>query len=210
MEQEKEHLLHLQEIRSLMERSTKFISLSGLSGIIAGCIALVGAGLQYWYMTKDGRYHHIVRSVRLKDDFFLFTTINFLGVLLLALLSAYYFTKKKAQKNNQQLWDTTSRRLFTNLAIPLGSGGLFCIVLYYYGLIGLLAPATLIFYGLALVNGSNFTLRDIRNLGIAEIILGFIAAFNIGWGLMFWAIGFGVLHIAYGIVMYYKYDRVKE
>ncbi len=207
MDQEKEQLQQLQEIRSLMERSTKFISLSGLSGIIAGCIALAGAGLQYWYMEREGRY---LSCVKLNNDFLLFTVANFLGIFVLALSSAYYFTQKKAKKNNQSLWDATSQRLMINVAIPLISGGLFCLVLYYYGLIGLLAPSSLIFYGLALVNGSNFTLRDIRNLGLTEIVLGFVAAFNIGLGLLFWAIGFGVLHILYGIVMYYKYDKAKE
>ncbi len=207
MDQDKEHLLQLQEIRSLMERSTKFISLSGLSGIVAGGIALAGAAVQYWYMEKEGRY---MSCIKLSQDFLLFSIANFLGILILAVLSAYYFTQKKAKKNNQSLWDASSKRLLLNLATPLASGGAFCGVLYFYGLIGLLAPASLIFYGIALVNGSNYTLRDIRNLGFAEIALGFICAFNIGYGLLFWALGFGVLHIAYGIVMYYKYDRVQE
>jgi hypothetical protein len=204
MNQEKEHLQQLQEIRSLMERSTKFISLSGLSGIIAGSIALAGAGLQYWYMSKKGRYE---TSVKIDNDFLVFTLVNFMAVMILALASAWYFTQRRAKRNNQSLWDSTSQRLMLNLSIPLICGGLFCVVLYYYGLVGLLAPATLIFYGLALVNGSNFTLNDIRNLGIAQIILGFISAFNIGLGLLFWALGFGGLHILYGMVMYYKYDR---
>ncbi len=207
MDQEKEQLQQLQEIRSLMERSTKFISLSGLSGIVAGGIALAGAGIQYWYMNKEGRYD---TPLPLGTNFILFTLVNFLSVLLLALISAYYFTQKKAKQNNQSLWDSSSKRLLMNLSIPLFSGGLFCGVLYSYGFIGLIAPASLIFYGLALVNGSNFTLRDIRNLGLTEIVVGFIAAFNTGLGLLFWAIGFGLLHILYGIVMYYKYDRVKE
>lgn len=207
MNQEKEQLQHLQEIRSLMERSTKFISLSGLSGIVAGSIALAGAGIQYWYMAKEGRYE---TYMKLNNEFLLFSILNFLGVLLLAVVSAYYFTQKKALKNNQSVWDSSSQRLLLNLATPLACGGAFCGVLYYYGLVGLLAPSSLIFYGLALVNGSNYTLRDIRNLGFTEIILGFICAFSIGWGLLFWALGFGVLHIVYGVVMYYKYDRISN
>lgn len=206
MDQDKEHLLQLQEIRSLMERSTKFISLSGLSGIFAGGIALAGAGIQYWYMEKEGRY---MSCIKLSNDFLIFSIANFMAIFILALSVAYYFTQKKAKKNNQSVWDSSSQRLMINLATPLFSGGAFCIVLYYYGLVGLLAPASLIFYGLALVNGSNYTLRDIRNLGFAEIVLGFVCAFNIGYGLLFWALGFGVLHIAYGVVMYFKYDRTE-
>jgi len=204
MTEDKEHLQQLQEIRSLMERSTKFISLSGMSGIIAGAIALVGAAIQYWYMEREGRY---MSCVKLSNDFLFYSILNFSSILILAILSAYYFTQKKAKKNNQSVWDSSSKRLFLNLATPLLTGGAFCGVLFYYGLIGLLAPATLIFYGIALVNGSNYTLRDIRNLGFAQIVLGFICAFNIGYGLLFWAIGFGVLHIIYGVVMYFKYDR---
>ena len=205
MEQEKEHLQQLQEIRSLMERSTKFISLSGLSGVVAGSIALIGAGVQYWYMEQEGRY---INSITLSKGFIFFSIANFSAIFFLALLFAYYFTQKKALKNNQSVWDSTSQRLMINLATPLFSGGAFCGVLFYYGHMGLLASTSMIFYGLALVNGSNYTLRDIRNLGFAEIVLGFICAFNPGYGLLFWAIGFGVLHIIYGTFMYFKYDRV--
>ena len=201
------HLQQLQEIRSIMERSTKFISLSGLSGVVAGCIALAGASLQYWYMESKGFY---MNRLPLNTDFLFFSVVNFMSILILALSMAYYFTSKKAKRQNQSLWNTTSQRMLINFAIPLASGAAFCGVLYYYQLIGLLAPASLIFYGLALVNGSNYTLSDVRNLGLIEIILGFISAFNIGLGLLFWAVGFGVLYIVYGIVMYYKYDRVVE
>ncbi len=208
MEQEKEHLQQLQEIRSLMERSTKFVSLSGLSGVAAGTVALIGAYVQYRYVEKAWDYG---RNAYYKGtdarELILFSIANFLTILLLALLSAYYFTQRKAKKNNQSVWDRTSLRLMVHIGIPLVCGGLFCGVLYYYGIIGLIAPATLIFYGLALVSGSNYTLSDIRYLGFAQIVLGFISAFNTLHGLMFWALGFGVLHIVYGIVMYYKYDR---
>jgi hypothetical protein len=94
-----------------------------------------------------------------------------------------------------------------NLAIPLAVGGIFCAILLYHGIVYLMAPAMLIFYGLALVNGSKYTLTDIRYLGLSEIVLGVFAAFFIGYGLLAWAIGFGVLHIVYGTLMYYKYER---
>jgi hypothetical protein len=69
------------------------------------------------------------------------------------------------------------------------------------------APATLVFYGLALVNGSKYTLNDIRNIGYLEAGLGVVSMFVPGYGLWFWALGFGVLHIVYGVTMYYKYER---
>ncbi|MGE5429024.1 MAG: hypothetical protein ACM3O8_14110, partial [Methylococcaceae bacterium] len=67
--------------------------------------------------------------------------------------------------------------------------------------------AMLIFYGLALVNAGKFTLSEVHYLGITEIVLGLMAAVFINWGLLFWALGFGVMHIVYGMMMYYKYER---
>lgn len=207
MDQNQEHLQQLHEIRSIMERSTKFISLSGLSGIVAGCVALTGAGVQYWYMLKKGLFMNAALE---SNEFLLFSIVNFAAILIVAVSLSYYFTYKKAKKQSQSLWNGTSQRMMIHFSIPLASGGAFCAVLFYHGLIGLIGPASLIFYGLALVNGSNYTLSDVRNLGLIEIALGFISAFYIGFGLLFWAIGFGVMHIIYGILMYYKYDRVAD
>ena len=116
-------------------------------------------------------------------------------------------TWRSAKKNGQTIWDATAKRMLINLMIPLVTGGFFCMILLMHGLIGLVAPVTLIFYGLALINGSKYTLDDIRYLGICEIILGLLASIFIGYGLLFWAIGFGVLHIVYGMLMYNKYER---
>ena len=110
-------------------------------------------------------------------------------------------------KKEQKIWDALTRRLLINLMIPLITGGLFCLALFYHGYIALIAPATLIFYGLALINSSKYTFNDVRYLGISEIVLGMIALFMLGYGLEVWAIGFGLLHILYGSLMYFKYER---
>lgn len=194
----------LKHIRQLMERSTRFLSLSGLSGIVAGLIALAGAVVHYIFIAHRWAYRYYLGF---DARYVTFTIINFAVVFILALVCAYYFTHKKAKKNNEALWDSTSRRLLLNLAIPLATGGVFCLLLLHHRRPELIAPATLIFYGLALVNGSNFTMRHIRTLGLMEIALGFISAYYMNYGLFFWAIGFGVFHILYGAWMYVKYDR---
>jgi hypothetical protein len=140
-------------------------------------------------------------------SFFTFFIINGLSVLTLALTFGVYFTFRKAKKNNQTIWNSSSKRLFANLLLPLMTGGIFCLILFYHGMIGLIAPATLIFYGLALINAGKYTLHDIKYLGVLEIILGLIASIYIGYGLLFWALGFGVLHIIYGTLMYFKYEK---
>ena len=202
-----EHLENLREIRSMMEKSSRFISLSGLSGVIAGIYALAGAAIAFWYLDMNlyGRipksyFHH-------QYEFNLFFFTDAIIVLVLAISTGIIFTTRQAKKNGQKIWDATSRRLLINTAIPLIAGGGYCLALVYYQIVGLIAPATLIFYGLALINGSKYTLEDIRYLGYCEIALGLIATMFIGYGLFFWAFGFGILHILYGTIMYFKYEK---
>ena len=195
----------LTHIRSMMERSSRFISLSGLSGIFAGLVALLGAIYVYFVFQREGiNYFEGNRNIfneSLVKELVLIGTI----ILLLALLSGYFFTSKKSKTKNVKIWDQTTKRLLFNFAIPLFTGGFFCLGLIYHQLYVFVAPATLIFYGLALVNAEKYTLTDVKYLGYCQIVLGLLSFFFLGWGLMFWAIGFGVLHIVYGIVMFKKY-----
>ncbi|HKC67503.1 MAG TPA: hypothetical protein VKG26_04685 [Bacteroidia bacterium] len=212
MNQQNEQLETIQEMRSLMERSSRFISLSGLSGVFAGIFALAGAAAAYYYLKLEISSADYYRAAYTSTgetnvSFYTFFFGNAVCVLVASLIAGSFFTIRKAKQKGQPIWDNTSKRLLINLFIPLAAGGIFCLVLLYHGLIGLIAPATLLFYGLALLNASKYTLHDIRYLGICQIVLGLIASFYIGYGLLFWAIGFGLLHILYGTVMYYKYER---
>lgn len=201
-------LLH---IRSMMERSSRFISLNGLSGVFAGSYALAGAFYTYRYLHSINLYGEVTERYGSHSRVILFDEVTFhlLGVaflvLVLAIVTGFLFTLRKSRKNNVPIWDATTRRLLFNFAVPLFAGGVFCIGLLYHHSVGYLAPATLIFYGIALFNAGNFTYPDIKYLGVCEIILGLISMFFIGYGLCFWAVGFGVLHIIYGLLMYMKY-----
>lgn len=211
MERKNEHLETLGEIRSLMERSSRFISLSGLSGVAAGVFALIGASFVYLYLEispfNHDRLYYVfdLRDQKWGMSYMTFFILDAVLVFLFALIGGIYFTTRKAISKGQKIWDPLTRRLLINTLIPLVAGGIYCLGLIYHGYFGLVAPSTLIFYGLACINGSKYTLTDIRYLGISEIVLGTIALFNLGYGLEFWAIGFGILHIVYGLVMYYKY-----
>ncbi|WP_260170913.1 hypothetical protein [Mucilaginibacter lappiensis] len=197
--EEKDIHAELSSIRDLMERSAKFISLSGLSGIMAGIYALIGAGIGY-SLLKTGDYEH--NNIVSIAELFLVA----FAVLILSIGTGVWLSYRKAQKNGQPFWSTGSKRLLINMAIPLVSGGLFTFILIYHGHYGIVAPATLIFYGMALVAGSHYTYSGVKSLGIIEILLGLLAALVPGYGLLFWTIGFGVLHIIYGTVMHFKYD----
>ncbi len=209
-EKQKENYLDdLKEIRSMMEKSSRFISLSGLSGVSAGIIALAGAVIAWWYIQNNlesSLYNmNNITSIDLKDLMFLLLDAGI--VLVLAIASATYFAMRKARIQNLPVWNKAAELTFINLIIPLAAGGIFCLFLFYYNLYLLIAPATLVFYGLALLNASKFTLYEVRYLGITEIILGLIAMATPGYSLIFWSLGFGILHIVYGAVMYFRYER---
>ena len=207
MSQNQTYQKDIESIRQLMERSVKFLSLSGLSGILSGVYALIGATVAYLIIYNPAtpfEYHDpsakmIMITVKL-------LTIGMV-VLIVSLLTGYILASAKAKKLGLKVWDATSKRLSVNLAIPLLAGGLFILILLGNGHYGVAAPACLVFYGLALINASQNLFDEVRYLGYCEIILGLVAAMFPGYGLFFWAFGFGVLHIIYGAVMYKKYDR---
>ncbi|GAB3042822.1 hypothetical protein [Spirosoma pulveris] len=213
MYESREHLQTLTEIRSLMERSSKFLSLSGLSGVSAGLIALAGAffvsirldtSLLAAFQADSKDNYHINMT---QPDVRQFLVTAALVILALALLSGTYFTVRQARRQGQTVWNQSSQRLLWALLVPLATGGVFCLALLQYNLIWLAFPVTLIFYGLALLNGSKYTLRDVESLAYCEIGLGLVSLFWPGYNLLTWTIGFGVLHIVYGLAMYYKYER---
>ena len=197
----------LASIRTMMERSAKFLSLSGLSGVLAGIYALIGAGAAYYLVQYPASFFDY-RTYSIREGGTVLVLIFIAIVVLAASISiGLWFSNKKAKKSGLSLWSPTTRRLIVNISIPLVTGGIFILVMLYTGHFGLAAPASLIFYGLALIQGSANTYDEIRYLGFSEIILALISAIYPGYGLIFWALGFGVLHIVYGAIMYNKYDK---
>ena len=192
------------EIKDIMNPTTRFISLSGLSGVSTGLIALAGAFIAYLTIFKDQDYL-LLNAVKLKDESLMNLLLIATGTLVLSIVSAVFFTNRKTKKQNQNVWDVQTKRLLLNLLIPLIAGGLLCLMLLLKGFVGILPPLTLIFYGLALVNGSKYTLPEIRYLGLIEILLGLLAFQFIEYGLIFWAFGFGVIQIVYGLIIQRKY-----
>lgn len=204
----------LQDIRRMMERSSRFISLSGWSGICAGICALIGAGLAYWRINEynEGSADDYITRLSLDESF---ASLNLLRDLILiagivfvaAFLSAFFFTWQRSKKNNTPIWDSVTRRLMWNTIIPMLVGAVCIFRLLQDGMFELVGPMSLIFYGLALLNGSKYTLGEIRYLAFGNIILGIVNLWYTHHSLLFWALGFGVLHIVYGTMMWWKYER---
>ncbi|OOQ58009.1 hypothetical protein [Mucilaginibacter pedocola] len=202
--EDKDLIAEISSIRTIMERSTRFISLSGLSGVMAGIYALVGAGIAYNLLYLRGDSFLERGYYRLLEERLIFVAVV---VLFLSLLTGVLLTVRKAAKKGQTVWNQSSKSLLLNGALPLVTGGIFCIIMLWRGYYVVIGPCTLIFYGLALVAASKYTFGDVKWLGIFDIMLGLLAAIFPGYGLFFWAFGFGLLHILYGSIMHFKYDR---
>lgn len=202
MDSNTNYINDLKDIKNMMARSSQFMSLSGLSGVIAGVYAILGAGIANNLIENHKGYYITLESATFK-----LLILTAIIVFILSVATAYLFTLKKAKKVNEKVWNPTSKKLVINFCIPLATGGILTILLLRNGYFGIIAPMTLIFYGLACVSASKFTMRDVRYLGITEIIIGLIAVEFSGYGLLFWTLGFGVCHILYGTIMHFKYDR---
>ena len=203
----KDYLKDINEIKKLMNKSSRFISLSGLSGILAGIYALVGAFIAHGIINKIKLENNAVKRFLVSYEAVGSLLIVSVVVIILSVVTGIYLTSKKAKKQDEKIFDKSSQRLVINFLIPLVTGGVFCLILIDKQYFGLLASTTLIFYGLSCVNASKYTLGNIRYLGIANIVLGLISTQFIGYGLYFWAVGFGIMHIIYGSWMHFKYER---
>ncbi len=190
----------------MMERSSTFISLSGLSGVGAGLAALTGCVAAFYILN-----HHQI-------DYFDGQTISFsklvimqlglvaLATLISAVAAAIYFTVRKSKQRGYPLWTVSTRNILQAALIPLMAGGVFCLIMVWHHFFFLVAPCMLVFYGLALVSASKYTHADIFWLGLLELLLGLLATIFVGYGLVFWGVGFGFLHIFYGVLLYKKYN----
>jgi hypothetical protein len=215
MNEQNQGLETLKDIRQMMERSSRFISLSGWSGIAAGICALVGAWFAYGVIRESNPSFIYFEFRNENREFitireFMVGSLFYIAVFtfIAAFFFAFIFTYMRSKKSNIPLWGSASKRLLINVAIPMVAGGIYLLRMIQAGHYGLIAPGCLIFYGLALVNASKYTLGEVRYLGYCQIILGIINTWYMGYGLYFWAMGFGVLHILYGILMWWRYERV--
>lgn len=195
----------LASIREAMERSVKFLSLSGLSGVWAGLYALAGAMVAYYLIYYPGVPYGFPSGLLAPGAAWLLAAVAAL-VLVMSVATAFIMSWRKAKRLGVGVWNRTSRDLLTSLLIPLVAGGVFILALLYHLDVERVASASLIFYGFALLNASRLTVSEIRYLALSEIVIGLFAAFWPEYSLLAWAVGFGLLHVVYGSIMHYRYD----
>jgi hypothetical protein len=196
------YLAEIKEIRKMMEESSRFLSLSGLSGVLVGIYALLGAFLAESLVYSNKLFGWLFGTNIVADLIYIAAIILFLSLLTVTLL-----TYRRAKKAGTKIWNPGSRLMLLNLAIPLTAGGVFILIFVFKGIYEIAAPGCLIFYGLALINAAKFTRQEIFFMGLIQVSLGILAALFPSLGLLFWALGFGVIHIIYGTVMYFRYEH---
>lgn len=199
----------LDTIRTIMENSTKFLSLSGLGGVFTGLIAIAGAAVAFFMIFK-GNFSTDFFSALTTAEINLIqnqSIIDALVVLIAAIAVSYLLSYRKAGLKGLRMWTPVSKRLLVSMIVPLASGGILIFILYLQNQFNLIIPSMLIFYGLALVNAGKFTYSEVFYLGLFEIITGLAAAALPEFGIFFWGLGFGFLHIAYGLLLYRKYEK---
>jgi hypothetical protein len=210
MERKTDYSDDIKTIKKIMEESSRFLSLSGLSGIFAGFLAVLGGVIAYFGILKNTSIFTSESLLNLSAEEISAAKIQLLAdaliVLLLALAGSFYFSYRKARQKQQKIWTPVSKRLLLNLFIPLIAGAFFISIFYLENQWHLIVPAMLIFYGLAVINAGKFTYGEVFYLGLAELLTGFLCAIFHGYSVLFWIIGFGILHIIYGLFMYRKYE----
>lgn len=207
-----EQLDAIKDMRNLMERSSRFLSLSGLAGVVIGIIALLGVAVLYLHfdISPLGSGFEIKLATikpSLQDENFLFLIGDALLILLAAVIAGILMSVNRSKKLQLSTWDNTAKRMLINLFIPLAAGGILCLIMMAKGELSYLIPVTLIFYGQALVNASKYSFDEIRTLGIIQTMLGLVAAWQPTYALLLWAMGFGILHIGYGLLIHTKHQN---
>lgn len=198
--EDKKYVEDLQEIRKMMRKSSRFTAFNGISVIIAGVMSLIGAYFAYYpVLEHEGPFGYEAAELSYHES--LHTLLVAIAVILVSAAAVFFFSNRKAQKEGRKFWDLASRRAFMSMGIPLIAGGLFCLILFNHGLVGIVIPLTLIFYGLGLISASKMSLAIFQPFGFIQILLGLLGTYFISKGIFFWVLGFGLVNIFMGIVI---------
>jgi hypothetical protein len=210
MDAREESLSVLREIRSMMDGAGRFRSLSGKAGVYAGCYALAGwLGVHVWVGVSPlgvGLMERLTAAGEGDGLLWVFVGVGVV-VLVAALSTGLWMAVRKAAGRGESLWDAAARQVLSGLMVPWVVGGLYILTLFYHGHRLQVLPASLLFYGLGLVGASRHTLAEVRGLGFAFLLTGLAAALQPGMAHWYWAFGFGLLHIGYGLWIHRRHER---
>ena len=179
---------NLRYIRETMERSQSFTAVSGKGGILMGVVALLAA-------VVAGRVSTAEAWVSV-----------WMGAAAISLTVALIAITRKGGTAGEGLLAGAGRKFTWNLTPPLLVGALLTVALTQVGAVALLPGVWLLLYGTGVVTGGAFSVRVVPLMGLIFMLFGAVALFlPPGWENLIMAVGFGGLHIVFGIVIWRKH-----
>ncbi len=181
---------NLRVIRQLMERSTKYSTFSGFSGILAGAASITGC--------------LVTRSLSQTDPaaFRVAFLVTWSLVILFAIGADYLLTKRRAARVGKRVLSRLGKQMFLASAPGLGTGALLTLYFLRHNLLGDIYPVWMLCYGIAVCAVGLFSQREVSYLGAAFLLAGAATLlFCPTFGLPMMAVTFGAFHILYGIAV---------
>lgn len=203
----------LSDIRNMMERSQKVMFLNGTSGVLVSVWALLGAvmvsGILYgsvWPLW--GSTALPLREIN--SERFIWATFFFGCTFIASCITVWLMSKHRAERKGLEFkLDAGAKQLLRTFFTVMIIGGLFCLTPFGNGHWELVPGYMLAFYGLALVviSPMAFRISIIKYFGFIQITVGLAALILPQYGMMFWTIGFCILHFIWGIWFHFVFDR---
>src|SRR5438067_5459312 len=179
---------NLRFIRETMERSASFTAVPGWGGVAMGITGLAAAGIALPQTTPRA----------------------WLATWLVAALVANAIGATtlvwKAHRANVPLLSGAGQKFALSLSPPLAAGALLTAALYAAGMTGILPGLWMLLYGAGVVTGGAFSVKIVPIMGLCLMSLGaFALVAPASWGNWFLAIGFGGIHIVFGLLIARSY-----
>jgi len=211
MEHQK-HLENLSELKSILSKNTRFLSFSGLSGVIAGITALAGEYLFYNLYLATFSSSSNYADVRNLADMKLFYSalLIALSIIGISVIVGVILARKKIRMQGSTVNRDLLKNTLIHILVPILVGGAICFVASFTDHFIYIPAFLLIFYGLGLFNGSRFSFDDLKIVGLVFMGLGLITYAYPNLSMWTWGLGFGVGHILYGLRVYFVHDRKSE
>ena len=202
----------MDDIREMMSKSSRFQAISGWSIVVIGLYAAVASamaaaviGVGDWLPCCENLQRFAVLNTPSRIRI---AALIAIGLFALSLLTVFVAAIIKSKRNNLRFaFDKRMCQMLVDFFIPLIAGGLLSMALVQQGHYGLTSSIMLLFYGLALVNCSHYTYPALRWLGYSELLIGIIDCFTMSHALLFWFLGFSVMHILFGVIYVIMFER---
>jgi hypothetical protein len=179
---------NLSFIRGAIERAASFTAVSGKGQAVVGLTALVAAWIAAG-QTSRSRWVWV-----------------WVAEALLALLISAWAIAKKARASDVPLFTGASRKFALAFGLPIAVGALVTPPLLQSSAADRLPGLWLALYGTGIVTGGLFSVAIVPFMGLCFVLLGACALYGPPvWGDPLMALGFGGLHVAFGIAIARRY-----